>query len=181
MNKKNKFARFEKFDPESGDMNRRNFLQTSLKALGALAAIELGVGGLLFLRSYSLDGEFGGVMTLGRVDEFVNGSVVEYEDGNFYLVRDDNGGFMAIYRRCPHLGCTVKWDSGDEKFYCPCHSATFDEHGEFKNQLVSRALDTFPISFDNDMVKVDTSTINMREHHVPSDVNYWVKSESKEG
>ncbi len=65
--------------------------------------------------------------------------------------------------------------------YCPCHSATFDEHGEFKNQLVSRALDTFPVSFDGGMVKVDTSTINMREHHTPTDVNYWVKSESKEG
>ncbi len=50
MNKKNKFAKFEKFDPESGDMNRRNFLKTSLKALGALAAIELGGAGLLFLR-----------------------------------------------------------------------------------------------------------------------------------
>jgi cytochrome b6-f complex iron-sulfur subunit len=181
MNKKLKSAKFEKFDPEQGDMNRRNFLQTSLKALGALAALELGGAGLLFLRSYSLDGEFGGVMTLGKVDEFTNGSVVEYEDGNLYLVRDDNGGFMAIYRRCPHLGCTVKWSSADEKFYCPCHSATFDEHGEFKNQLVSRALDTFPVSFSNGMVKVDTSALQMREHHAPEDIKYFTAKESKEG
>ncbi len=165
-------AKFEKLDETSGKITRRNFLQSSLKALGALAAIELGGAGLLFLRSHTLDGEFGGVITVGAAEEFIPGSVVEYEEGNFFLVRRDDGGFLSIYRRCPHLGCTVKWVPEKEKFYCPCHSASFDPNGDFQNQIVSRALDTFPVSIEKGMVKVDTSQVNMREKYQPQDICY---------
>lgn len=169
--KKNK-AKFEKLDEVNGKITRRNFLQSSLKALGALAVIELGGAGFLFLRSHTLDGEFGGVITVGAVEEFIRGSVVEYEEGNFFLVRKEDGGFLSIYRRCPHLGCTVKWVAEKEKFYCPCHSASFDPNGDFQNQIVSRALDTFPVSIDKGMVKVDTSKVITREKHSPEDIAY---------
>lgn len=168
---KNK-AKFEKLEQEKAKITRRNFLQSSLKALGALALLELGGAGFLFLRSHTLDGEFGGVITVGAVEEFIPGSVVEYEEGNFFLVRNKEGGFLSIYRRCPHLGCTVKWVADKEKFYCPCHSASFDPNGDFQNQIVSRALDTFPVVIIDGMVKVDTSQVTMREKYSPEDVRY---------
>lgn len=153
-------------------MDRRRFLQNSLKALTAVAAIELGVAGMLFLRSRSLDGEYGGIMTVGNIDDYTPGSVVEYEDGNFFLVRVDDGGFMAVYRRCPHLGCTVQWVDKKQKFFCPCHAASFDPYGEFENQPVSRALDTFRVFFEDGFVKVDTSQTILREHHSLADISY---------
>ncbi len=165
-------TKIKKLELEKGEISRRNFLQNSLKALGALAVIELGGAGFLYLRSHTLDGEFGGVITVGSIDEFIPGSVVEYEEGNFFLVRNKEGGFLSIYRRCPHLGCTVKWVAEKEKFYCPCHSASFDPNGDFQNQIVSRALDTFPVTIVDGMVKVDTSQVTMREKYLPEDVRY---------
>lgn len=167
MSNEPKHAQFEHITA-----NRRKFFQLSLKALGGLAVAELGAAGLLFLRARSLEGEFGGVMTLGRVEDFTPGSVVEYEEGNFFLVCDEDGGFMAVYRRCPHLGCTIKWVASENRFHCPCHAATFDPHGEFESQIVSRALDTFPVVFENGMVKVDTSIVQTREHHTQADISY---------
>ena len=170
MNKKSQTK--SKISGEPENISRRNFLQGSLKALTALAAIELGAAGLLFLRARSLDGEYGGIMTVGKVEDFTPGSVVEYEDGNFFLVRVEDGGFMAVYRRCPHLGCTVQWVAKKQKFFCPCHAASFDPYGEFENQPVARALDTFKVFFEDDMVKVDTSQMRTREHHSAQDISY---------
>lgn len=155
-----------------GAITRRNFLQFSLTALGAVAALEVGSASLLYLRSRSLEGEFGGVMTVGNVDDFQTGSVTEFKDGNFYLVREKDGGFLAIYRRCPHLGCSVNWEPEEEKFFCPCHASSFDQVGNFQNQLVNRALDTFTVKIEDSMVKIDTSQVIQRERFEPEQLSY---------
>jgi Rieske Fe-S protein len=31
--------------------------------------------------------------------------------------------------RCPHLGCTVRWDNETQGLRCPCHGSTFDDRG----------------------------------------------------
>ncbi len=151
---------------------RRSFLQAGLKVLGAVAVLEMGAAGFLFLRARSLEGRYGGVMTLGAVNDFTPGSVVEFEEGNFFLIRTLDGGFLAISRRCPHLGCTVNWVAQKEKFYCPCHAASFDQYGEYHSNLVSRAMDIYAISFEDGMVKVDTSNVQQRKHHLPEHISY---------
>ena len=159
-----------KFEPVSAE--RRNFLQEGLKVLSALAVLEMGVAGVLFLRARSLEGQFGGVITLGAEEDFTPGSVIEYEEGNFYRVCTQDGGFLAISRRCPHLGCTVNWVPQKEKFFCPCHAASFDQFGEFHSDMVSRAMDTYPILFEEGMVKVDTGRVQQRAHHQPENISY---------
>ena len=181
MDEKRNVKKMETNETENSQFTRRGFLQNGLKALGAIAMLELGAAGLVFLRARSLEGEFGGLITAGSIDEFTPGSVVEIEDANFYLVCDENGGFMALYRRCPHLGCTINWVSKKGRFYCPCHAASFDQHGEFNNQLVSRALDQFPVFFEDGMVKVDTSQVQMREHHLPEHIRYQAQAVSAVG
>ena len=151
---------------------RRSFLQAGLKVLGALAVVEAGAAGLLFLQARSLDGNFGGVITVGAIDEFAPGTVIEFKEGNFYLVCTKDAGFMAIYRRCPHLGCTVNWVPQKEKFFCPCHAASFDQFGNFENEMVSRAMDIFPVIFEDGMVKVDTSQVQSRQFHMPDNITY---------
>ena len=154
------------------EISRRHFLETSLKVLLGVAALELGAAGILFLRARSLEGKFGGVITAGPVENFTAGSVVEFDEENFYLVVAANKGFMAIYRRCPHLGCTVNWVASKEKFFCPCHAASFDRNGDRQSSVVTRALDTFPVFFEDGMVKVDTSKVKNRDQHQPEHFSY---------
>lgn len=33
-------------------------------------------------------------------------------------------------KRCPHLGCALKWNSAEHSWDCPCHGSRFDEHGK---------------------------------------------------
>jgi Rieske Fe-S protein len=41
-------------------------------------------------------------------------------------VRLDDATVVAFDRRCPHLGCPVRWVAERGRFECPCHHAAFD-------------------------------------------------------
>ena len=32
-------------------------------------------------------------------------------------------------KRCPHMGCALKWNSAERSWDCPCHGSRFDEKG----------------------------------------------------
>ena len=154
------------------ELTRRNFLKLGLGALSAVAAMELGGVGILFLKARSQEGKFGGKITAGTVDDFPKGSVTEFEDGNFYLIRSQDGGFLSVYRRCPHLGCTVDWVEAKQRFYCPCHASSFDMYGDFVSQPVPRALDSFAITIKDGQVVVDTSQLTRRERFSPEQLTF---------
>ena len=144
-------------------VTRRDFLKLGVGALSALALLEVGGASLMFLKPRSLEGEFGGVVTAGTVESFPPGSVVEFPNGRFYLVRSHDGGFLAVYRRCTHLGCTVQWEAQENRFFCPCHASSFDMLGDVENPPAPRALDTFPITINAGQVMVDTGAIQPRD------------------
>ena len=53
--------------------------------------------------------------------------VVSAADGREALaVRLDDATVVAFDRRCPHLGCPVRWVGERGRFECPCHHAAFD-------------------------------------------------------
>jgi len=153
-------------------VTRRDFLKLGIGALSALALLEVGAASLVFLKPRSLSSEFGGTVTAGLVDSFPTGSVVEFTNGRFYLVRSHDGGFLAVYRRCTHLGCTVEWEAQENRFFCPCHASSFNLVGNVENTPAPRALDTFPITIDAGQVIVDTGTIQTRDAFAPDQLVY---------
>ena len=38
--------------------------------------------------------------------------------------------FIALSSTCPHLGCQVRWEGQNNRYFCPCHNGTFDPTGK---------------------------------------------------
>lgn len=144
--------------PQVEDPARRRILELACKAIGLIAAGEAIVvaAGSLAPR---LAGEGGSARTLvaGSVEEFEPGSVRAFPGESIFLVRLQDGGFLALSSRCTHLGCTVAFDEERRSFPCPCHGSTFDLRGDVIGPPAMRALDLFPVVIENGLVKVDTS------------------------
>jgi cytochrome b6-f complex iron-sulfur subunit len=162
----------EKTSRKDNNLTRRNFLKMGISALSTLAVLEIGGVSLMFMQPRSLAGEFGGPVTAGTVDSFAVGSVTEFPDGRFFLIRAQDGGFLAVYRRCTHLGCSVSWEPEQNRFFCPCHASSFDSNGDVENPPAPRALDTFPVQVADGQVIVDTSQIQTRDAFVPEQLAY---------
>ena len=43
-------------------------------------------------------------------------------------------------KRCPHLGCALKWNSAEHSWDCPCHGSRFTEDGELINNPATNDL-----------------------------------------
>lgn len=156
----------------SPETNRRDFLKVAWLGLGALALAEAGGMAVAFSIPRLAEGEFGGVLTAGAVEDFPPNSVTPFNQGRFYLSRLADGGFLALYRKCTHLGCAVPWDAPKGQFLCPCHASAFDARGEVLNPPAPRALDLFQVIIEGGQVKVDTGTVIQRDRFDPAQVVY---------
>lgn len=154
------------------DMSRRSFLQVAWAATGALTLAASGGLALNFFAPRVVAGEFGGVFDLGPVDDFPPGSVTPITNGRFYLVRQADGGFVALYQKCTHLGCAVPWEPEAGQFVCPCHASAFEIDGEVINPPAPRPLDRFPVIISDGVVSVDTGERIERDHAGPADAVY---------
>ena len=143
-----------KFEP-----SRRSFLTKLWIGLGVFALAEFVGVIFAFLRprkSKVVEKNLDAIITAGVVDKFAPNSVTAFVRGRFYLSRLEDGGFLALSRKCTHLGCTVPWVEKERKFACPCHASTFDIAGNVINSPAPRALDIYPVFIENNIVKVDT-------------------------
>ncbi|NOY99197.1 MAG: Rieske (2Fe-2S) protein [Chloroflexi bacterium] len=158
--------------PESENVSRRDFLKVIWAGLGGAALLEVGGVFLAYLQPRLAEGEFGSIISVGAVDDFPPGSVTHITNGRFHLARLPDGGFLALYHRCTHLGCTVPWDQAEGRFVCPCHNSQFEVDGEVLNPPAPRPLDIFPITIENGQISVDTGRPVTRQHSDPSQVVY---------
>jgi len=136
-----------------------------LLALGGQAGLAL----VRFLQPAFKEGSFGSKVKAGRVSEFAIGSVSHVQSGRFYISRLDTG-FLALYQRCTHLGCTVPWVSAEDRFHCPCHGGIYNKQGEVEAGPPPRPLDLFPVEIVEGEVIVDTGRIIRRDHFDESQV-----------
>lgn len=117
-------------------------------------------------------GAFGTRVVAGRVDEFQPGTVSHVQKGRFYLTCLEDGGYLALWHSCTHLGCTVPWREDEGRFHCPCHSTIFTSAGEVVSGPAPRPLDLFPIEVVDGNLVVDTSQPIQRSKFDPSQVTY---------
>jgi cytochrome b6-f complex iron-sulfur subunit len=137
---------------------RRSLLNGLWLALSGLALVEVAwlVGSFLKpLKPTGSPDQSALIIDVGPTDRFVPGSVTAFPQGRFYLACLADGGFLALSRRCTHLGCTVPWDADKGQFACPCHASVFDIRGDVIRSPAPRALDRFAISIENDRIKVE--------------------------
>ena len=142
-----------------GEPSRRSFLNRIWVGFGILALLELAGLVVMYLRPVKTgakSGETGTIIEAGPVTSFSPNSVTAFVRGKFYLCRLKDGGFLAVSRKCTHLGCTVPWVEIENRFVCPCHGSAFDISGEVINPPAPRALDLFELFIENNIVKVDT-------------------------
>ena len=165
----------EKDRAEQAKSGRRSFLKVIWAGLGLVALAE--TAGVIFAylrpkKQPATEGAFGGVISAGAVDGFEKDSVTAFRRGHFYLVRYEDGGFLALSRKCTHLGCTVPWVESEQQFKCPCHASSFNKRGEVLEAPAPRPLDIFEISIENGIVQVNTDKKIRRSQFEPSQVSY---------
>ena len=68
-------------------------------------------------------------------------------------------GIVALYQKCPHLGCRVPECSSSQWFECPCHGSQYNRVGEKKGGPAPRGMDRFGVSVSNGSVVVDTGAV----------------------
>jgi cytochrome b6-f complex iron-sulfur subunit len=139
------------------ETSRRSVLSWFVLTLGGAALVEAVWVTASFLKprkKQSAAAEQDTIVVAGPVDAFERNSVTAFQKGKFYLVRLDDGGFLALHRKCTHLGCTVPWNAEQHRFACPCHASSFDIRGNVLTPPAPRPLDLFPVRIENDIVKV---------------------------
>jgi cytochrome b6-f complex iron-sulfur subunit len=138
-------------------------------AWGSLLAVLAGWGnGFLSFFQPGRVGAFGGVITAGSVGDFKLGDVKQVTEGKFWLTVVPEG-FIALWWKCPHLGCTVPWrendpamsgdefmDNGKGRFNCPCHGSIYNRYGQIIQGPAPRPMDRFPVRIEGDKIRVDT-------------------------
>jgi cytochrome b6-f complex iron-sulfur subunit len=154
---------------------RRSLLNGLWLALGGLALAEIAwlVGSFLKpLKSDRSPDQPDRRIDAGPADRFAPSTVTAFPQGRFYLACLEDGGFLALSRRCTHLGCTVPWDAQKGQFACPCHASVFDIRGEVIQSPAPRALDRFSLSIENNRVMVDIARPIRRSAFGKAEVTY---------
>jgi cytochrome b6-f complex iron-sulfur subunit len=155
--------------------SRRSFLNKLWLVLGGLAFAELIAVVFTYFRPTGREAPTtpeDTIIKVGPVDNFETGTVSAFVAGKFYLARLEDGGFLAMSRRCTHLSCTVPWVSSENKFICPCHASEFDIRGEVASPPAPRALDLYEINIRNNVLSVDTGKLTKRSVFAPNQVTY---------
>ncbi len=177
--KTNKTPKSKKTGEAPAAVSRRSFLNILWTTLSVAALAEFLWLAFSFLwpaKPGSAESQADTVIPAGSLASFAPGTVTAFQRGEFYLVRLDDGGLLALSCKCTHLGCIVPWVEKEKKFLCPCHASAFDSTGNVINSPATRALDTFPVIIENNIVKVDTGRRIKRSGFDPKQVVYPPKA-----
>jgi cytochrome b6-f complex iron-sulfur subunit len=172
-------------DPEAIGVSRRMFLNRATVTLTSAGIGAFTAAGFVAFLWPTATGGFGQEVNVGKLDDILDS--LRTGDGFFYApsartwiteyppdalpkaraVYDANivagmeqAGLVALYQKCPHLGCRVPSCATSGWFECPCHGSQYNRVGEKKAGPAPRGMDRFPFTVaGNGDVVVDTGTI----------------------
>lgn len=166
-------------DREQLGVTRRQFLNRGILTLTGLSVATFGASALGFLYT-TLGGGFGGKIRSGKLDEILatlaaTKDPVYIADAKSYLVPYPKSaipnakkaypasvipgmeaGLVALYQKCPHLGCRVPWCNSSQWFECPCHGSKYNRVGEKKAGPAPRGMDRWPVEIAGGDVVINT-------------------------
>jgi len=156
-------------DPEQTGVARRQFLNRSIIGAFTLGLASFGGGVLAFLWPPFITG-FGAEINMGKVSDIRQA----IRDGGGFLYRPDGrawiteypagaierargvysgpelagmeAGVIALFQKCPHLGCRVPSCATSQWFECPCHGSKYNRVGEKRGGPAPRGMDRFAMS-----------------------------------
>jgi cytochrome b6-f complex iron-sulfur subunit len=153
----------------AGAQTRRHILAWSGWATMGLIGLQAATAFFVYFWPRKR-GLFGTRVNAGSPDDYKVGDVRYFVDGKFYLTRLEEG-FLALYQKCPHLGCVVPWRPDDPtmddiepkgRFNCPCHGSIYDRFGVIRAGPAPRPMDIMAVAIENGNVIVDTGKITQR-------------------
>jgi menaquinol-cytochrome c reductase iron-sulfur subunit len=120
------------------------------RAVGILGADAEGYFPITKVEALSADGAPRSFPVVADLQNFWN-KFPDTEVGAVYLRKDPETGDVSCFNaRCPHLGCTVKYDDGSKTYVCPCHASAFSLEGEKTNEIPPRNMDSLDYKVDDD-------------------------------
>ena len=170
-------------DVEQVGASRRAFLNRSI-----IGSMLLGLGGfggslLAFLWPPFITG-FGATLSVGKVSDIIQsirdaGGFLYRPDGRMWITEYPAGaiekargvysgpelagmeaGVIALFQKCPHLGCRVPECLTSQWFECPCHGSKYNRVGEKRGGPAPRGMDRFAMSVSPDgVLSVDTGNV----------------------
>lgn len=147
---------------------RREFLRNAVLGGVGVAAVVGGVTATQFGLP-NKTGAFGKEVIVPReVIPAPGDPPYKYLPGKFWLINNADGA-LALYWKCPHLGCTVPWEASEGQFHCPCHQSIYDRHGVRIDGPAPRPMDLMALRVDEfGNVVVHTGEITEREGYDPA-------------
>ena len=174
-------------DRDEIGVNRRQFLNRSTVVLMTTGLASFAAAGFVAFLWPTAVPVFGGKVTVGKLTEVLatirsNGGFLYSSSARSYLtvyppealpkakgvkeystlIGGMESGVIALYQKCPHLGCRVPECKSSQWFECPCHGSQYNRAGEKKAGPAPRGMDHFAVtvSGSGDVV-IDTSAVKV--------------------
>jgi cytochrome b6-f complex iron-sulfur subunit len=172
-------------DEEAIGVSRRQFLNRATITLMSAGLGTFAAGAFVAFLWPTAAPVFGGKVNVGKLDDIL--ASIRSNAGFFYsssarsyvtvypsealpkargvreyapLISGMESGVVALYQKCPHLGCRVPQCTSSQWFECPCHGSQYNRVGEKKAGPAPRGMDHFALTVSpaGDLV-IDTSTV----------------------
>lgn len=171
-------------DPEVVGVDRRMFLNRAAVSLTATGLGAFAAAGFVAFLWPTSTGGFGQPVNAGKMSDIDAG--ITAGSGFFYvpeakawitpyppdavpkaqavydplLIPGMEAGIVALYQKCPHLGCRVPQCVSSQWFECPCHGSQYNHVGEKKAGPAPRGMDRFPVTIAaSGVVTINTGTV----------------------
>jgi cytochrome b6-f complex iron-sulfur subunit len=171
-------------DRDAIGVSRRQFLNRATVSLMGAGLTTFAAGSFVGMLWPQGGGGFGGKVNIGKLTEVLGG--IRSNSGFLYvsnarawvtaypadavpkakgvknyepLLNGLESGLVALWQKCPHLGCRVPDCKTSQWFECPCHGSQYNRVGEKKAGPAPRGMDHFLVSVtgSGDVV-IDTAT-----------------------